>query len=54
MRCENCQHYSSVNELEGHYRHNPPAIGVNGRGTWAVVLLDDRCGAYVENLEVVC
>jgi hypothetical protein len=49
MKCENCQHYSSVNELEGMCRFNPPAIGNDGKAIWAVVLFDDRCGSYTES-----
>lgn len=46
MKCENCQHYSLVNELEGYCRFNAPAIGTDGKAVWAIVLLDDRCGQH--------
>lgn len=48
-KCNSCQHYSSVNEIEGMCRHNPPAIGANGKAVWAVVLFDDRCGSHAES-----
>lgn len=51
MKCENCQHYYLVNELEGMCRFNPPAIGANGKGVWAAVFFDDKCGSYAECLE---
>lgn len=51
MKCENCQHYSLVNELKIMCRFNPPAIGANGNGVWAAVFFDDKCGSYAECLE---
>lgn len=48
MKCENCQHYSLVNELEGMCRFNLPAIGANGKGVWTELFFDDKCGSYTD------
>lgn len=48
MKCQNCKHYSSVNELEGLCRFNPPVAGANGKAVWAAVFFDDRCGSHDE------
>lgn len=52
MKCENCQHYSLVNELIGMYRFNPPTIGANDNGIWAAVFFDDKCVSFAECLEM--
>lgn len=47
MNCENCKHYSSVNQFEGMCRHNAPAAGADTKAVWPVVLFDDACGQLI-------